>query len=73
MLAPNGMTAKVIKAGISSIAGASKYTGLSTPAGMISSFIRNLIPSAIGCKRPCGPTLFGPNLPCINADTRLSA
>lgn len=33
--------------------------------GRIGSLINSLIPSAIGCRRPYGPTTFGPLRNCI--------
>lgn len=33
--------------------------------GRIGSLINSLIPSAIGCRRPYGPTTFGPLRSCI--------
>ena len=39
----------------------------STPAGWKPSFVNNLMPSAIGCRRPNGPTRFGPSLSCMRA------
>src|SRR6266576_297608 len=39
---------------------------------MMSSFMIDLMPSAIQTKKPCGPARFGPMRDCMRADTRRS-
>ena len=55
-----GIAAQAPSASVTLINGASRKTNLSAPAGMISSFNRNLPRSAKGCSRPKGPTTLGP-------------
>ena len=42
-------------------------------SGMISSFMNNFNPSAMGCSKPNGPARLGPLLSCKNAATFRSA
>ena len=65
----NGMTEKTAKAAVTLIAGASKKTNLSAPAGIMSSLRRSLMPSATGWSRPQGPTRMGPSLACMKERT----
>jgi hypothetical protein len=53
-------------------AGARTKIGLWASAGIISSLVRNLIPSAIGCSSPAGPTRLGPRRYWITAERRRS-
>ena len=64
--------ASISIAGIITIKGAKLNRNLSELSGTILSFIISLIVSAVLCNNPHGPTLFGPNLICIKAATRLS-
>src|SRR6266566_949420 len=57
--APNGMTHHVVSAGMNESTGASTNNGLFTPAGIVSSFMKFLRPSAAGCSQPL-PTRLGP-------------
>src|SRR6185295_19589782 len=65
---PNGTTEKTMKAEATAIYGAKKKIQRSALSGMKSSLTRSLMPSAIGCKSPQGPTRIGPNLACMNAE-----
>ena len=47
-------------AGITASIGARMNVNLSARAGMTSSLKINLMPSASGCSKPCGPARFGP-------------
>src|ERR1017187_3079133 len=49
--------------------GAKLKSNLSAPSGVSPSFNKSFTVSAIACTVPQGPTLFGPNLICMNADT----
>jgi hypothetical protein len=60
MFRPYGITPNVRIATAARMTGARKCTTLSARAGTMSSLINILIPSAIGWKRPNGPTRFGP-------------
>ena len=70
---PTGMIAKLMKAGIVAIAGASTNSSLSTPRGMMSSFSGSFRPSISDCSRPNLPARFGPGRDCIRPMTRRSA
>src|SRR6266498_3385159 len=52
---PNGMIAKLMKAGVTANTGARMKTSLSTPIGTTSSFSPSLIPSATDCSNPNHP------------------
>ena len=67
------MIAKLMKAGITAIAGASQNSSLSTLVGMMSSFSGSLMPSISDWSRPNGPARFGPGRCCIRPMTRRSA
>ena len=69
---PNGMTLKVMNAGITASTGARTKTTLSAALGMMSSFSASLTPSASDCSRPKGPCTLGPMRCCIRATTRRS-
>ena len=56
---PNGMTAKVTKAGTTAMTGASRKTTLSAALGMMSSLSASFTPSASDCSRPKGPLHVG--------------
>src|SRR5688500_9708943 len=71
-VAPNGITAHAIRAGMKAIAGASTKIGVYAASGYVSSFMMFLSPSAAGCSHPF-PTRFGPCRSCIHADTLRSA
>src|SRR5436309_3519960 len=60
MFRPYGMIPSARMAAAAMRTGARKCTILSARAGTISSLINILMPSAIGWKRPNGPTRFGP-------------
>jgi hypothetical protein len=62
----SGITDQTNKEGISISIGAVRKMPLLALVGMIISFDTSLSTSAIGCKRPEGPTLIGPILDCIN-------
>ena len=70
---PHGITALVINAVIMVIAGPAINKNLLDAAGIKSSFINILTPSAKGCNNPNGPARLGPRRSCINAATFLSA
>src|SRR5712691_3889800 len=62
-----------MKAGTSERIGASEKRNRFAPAGMMSSLKKSLIPSAIGCRIPYGPTSIGPMRSCIQLKTFRSA
>src|SRR5438552_3114843 len=62
-----------MKAGTSERIGASEKRNRFAPAGMMSSLKKSLIPSAIGCRVPYGPTSMGPMRSCIQLKTLRSA
>src|SRR6266480_3144741 len=70
--APNGMTHHVVSAGRKDSIGASTKSGLFTPAGIVSSFMKFLRPSAAGWSHPLPPRL-GPCRSWIHAEIFLSA
>ena len=53
--------------------GASRYKGLFTKGGVMSSLKINFKPSASGCQMPNGPTREGPQRFCMCATTLRSA
>ena len=57
--APKGITHHAVSAGMNERIGARMNSGLFTPAGIVSSFMKFLSPSAAGCSQPL-PTRFGP-------------
>src|SRR6185369_3921652 len=65
---PNGTTEKTMNADATAMYGAKKKIQRSALSGMKSSFTSSLMPSAIGCSNPHGPTRIGPSRACINAD-----
>ena len=69
---PMGITAKMIRAGTSDITGARVCTQGLAWEGVMSSLRASLIPSAIGCSSPKGPTRLGPRRTCIRPITRRS-
>src|SRR4051812_46710957 len=69
---PNGITAKVTKAGTVASTGARRKTALSAALGTMSSFSASFTPSASDCSRPNGPCTLGPMRCCIRATTRRS-
>ena len=64
MVPPKGITANMLSAAKIAIIGAMTNSGLSAAAGMRSSLVKDLMPSAMGCKSPKGPTLLGPGRTC---------
>ena len=72
IVGPKGITAKAQSAVTIASAGARMKIGLCASAGMMSSFMMNLMPSAIGWNSPSGPTRFGPQRYWITADSRRS-
>ena len=60
-LSPNGMATNTTKGGTMARIGASLNRKRSASAGMWSSLVRSLIPSATGCSNPCHPTRIGPS------------
>jgi len=60
-----GSGAQVINASVSAIIGERINRVGEDIVGLFGSLIISLIPSAIGCKRPTGPTKFGPFRNCI--------
>ncbi len=71
--AATGITAKVTSEGTRTRMGASTKKNRDAVAGSVSSFRMFLIPSAMGCRSPKGPTRFGPRRSWIHAETRRSA
>src|SRR5215210_4487527 len=65
---PNGTTAKTTKAAATEMNGAKKKMYGSALSGRRSSFVSNLIASAMGCNRPYGPTRIGPRRACMKAE-----
>jgi hypothetical protein len=70
---PNGTTENAAKAGTADAIGASVYTMRSAVVGRMSSFRSSLMPSAMACRIPHGPALFGPMRDCMSASTLRSA
>jgi len=64
------MTEKTAKAAVTLIAGASKKTNLSAPAGIMSSLRRSLMPSH-GLEQAPRPHPHGPSLACMKEDFAL--
>src|SRR5690348_16727826 len=69
---PKGTTEKTMNAEATAMYGAKKKIQRSALSGMKSSLTSSLMPSAIGCSKPHGPTRIGPSLACMNADIFLS-
>src|SRR5262245_7509686 len=67
--APNGTTAKAANAQVAEMIGASANRNASAALGRSSSLNISLITSAIGCRRPLGPTRYGPSRCCSSAAT----
>ena len=67
-----GITAHAIKASTKVKIGDKINKNLFESSGNIVSLDNNFKPSAIGCKRPKGPTTLGPFLNCIEPMTFLS-
>ena len=63
------MTLLMISAGMNAMQGAMKNSAPLAVVGKVSSLIRFLMPSAIGCSSPPGPIRLGPIRFCIHADT----
>ena len=61
----NGTTAQAAIATVRVITGASTNRILSAPVGMMISLNTSLMPSAMGCSRPSGPTRLGPMRTCM--------
>ena len=70
---PIGITAAIIRIGMTLIMGARRKTHLSAPAGIKSSLKTSFTPSAAGCMKPIGPTRFGPTRCCKKASSRRSS
>ena len=66
---PKGITAAAIMAGTTLSAGASRKRARSTWLGIRSSLKNSLIPSAMGCSSPQGPTRVGPKRTWMRAIT----
>jgi hypothetical protein len=60
----NGITAQAASAGMIITTGASRNRPLFALAGRMISLNTSLMPSAMGCSRPAGPTRFGPMRIC---------
>lgn len=60
-----GSGAQVINAMVSAIIGESVKRMGDDIVGFVGSFMMSLIPSAIGCSSPSGPTMFGPFRSCM--------
>lgn len=60
-----GIGVQIIMARDKAIAGASRNRVWDEVEGRIGSLINSLTPSAIGWRRPTGPTMFGPFRCCI--------
>ena len=73
MVVPQGITALVIMAVIMASMGPRMNRNFDEVSGMISSFMNSFNPSAIGCRIPNGPALFGPRRSCKNAAILRSA
>ena len=56
----NGITANVISAGMMASVGPNTKKNSDAVSGFVSSLMKFLMPSAIGCNNPNGPTRFGP-------------
>src|SRR5712691_9741057 len=69
----NGMTAKAMMAGPSAIAGAIVKTHRSALSGITSSLMRSFRTSAMGWRKPWGPTRLGPRRTCMKAITLRSS
>src|SRR5437667_4797900 len=65
IVSPHGITAVATSAVITLSAGARTNTTLSACDGMMSSFMKSLMPSAIVCRSPNGPTRSGPIRSCM--------
>jgi len=70
---PKGITAQPIMASVKVMIGARMKTTLLAPVGKMVSFIKSFTASAIGCKRPMGPTTIGPWRSCMAPITLRSA
>jgi hypothetical protein len=62
---PRGMTEKMMNAGPTTRQGARMKAHLTASFGVVSSFTRSFITSAIGCRIPHGPTRLGPTRACM--------
>lgn len=60
-----GIGAQVVSARVNAIIGERVNKIGDESVGFVGSFRMSLIPSAIGCSRPIGPTRFGPFRSCI--------
>lgn len=60
-----GMGAHSIRARVRARVGAARNRNGDEVDGRMGSLINSFTPSAIGCKRPYGPTTFGPFRSCI--------
>src|SRR5712691_7351372 len=67
------MTAKAMMAGPSAIAGAIVKTHRSALSGITSSLMRSFRTSAMGWRKPWGPTRLGPRRTCMKAITLRSS
>ncbi len=66
---PKGMTAKAVSAVMVEMHGANQKMALSEDSGMMSSLRSSFKASAMGCRRPCGPTRMGPRRTWKSAST----
>ncbi len=60
VLAAIGMTKRAVRGNVRYIIGVNVKMNLSHSAGIMSSFERSLMKSAIGCSMPAGPAVDGP-------------
>lgn len=60
-----GIGAQVVNARVSAMIGESVNRIGDESVGFVGSFRMSLMPSAIGCSRPSGPTRFGPFRSCM--------
>jgi hypothetical protein len=67
--AAHGITAPTHSAGMNDMHGARKKRARFAVRGSVSSFRMFLMPSAMGCSQPPGPTRLGPRRFCIHAET----
>lgn len=61
----SGIGAQRVRASVRAIIGASKNRMGEEVDGRTGSFMKSFSPSAIGCRRPYGPTTLGPLRSCI--------
>lgn len=64
-----GIGAQIANAIVSAITGVAIKRTWEEVEGRIGSLINSFTPSATGCRRPVGPTMFGPFRSCIYPKT----